>query len=223
MNTLIYNTQAIDAVNDGQEVPYYIKQDGKNVARLKWHASSAWRGYYELEAVKSSGWELVPDASDWTTGDWDDAIAEVHGSTPTEARLEALAKANQAAGYETLVVFTPTSNVFSTSFDVLKRKLKSTNKPNKIANNTYKTETAGGYTIRLHNTDILTLENQVITLDSGGWRTVTTKDRLNKYLPSPWSIKQRKGKWYLVDELHEIEHEYRDGIKIRGHEVLSKA
>jgi hypothetical protein len=34
-------------------------------------------------------------------------------------------------------------------------------------------------------------------LNSGGWRTSTTKDRINKY--SPVKVYQRKYEWYLQD------------------------
>lgn len=55
----------------------------------------------------------------------------------------------------------------------------------------------GARVIRLHNTDILTFKKSgAIILDSGGWRTVTTKDRLNRFLPKHcvWSD---KGIWYV--------------------------
>lgn len=67
----------------------------------------------------------------------------------------------------------------------------------KLANNTVKVKYKdGSEAIRLHNTDIVTtLKNGKIVLDSGGWRTSTTKDRINSF--SPARIWQDKGVWYL--------------------------
>jgi hypothetical protein len=52
-----------------------------------------------------------------------------------------------------------------------------------------------GYAIRYHNTDVVTIhEDNSYTLNSGGWYTPTTKDRINEY--SPARIHQEKGLWY---------------------------
>jgi len=66
-----------------------------------------------------------------------------------------------------------------------------------VANNTLKIEYNNGTTaIRLHNTDIVTFRtDDKIVLNSGGWRTSTTKDRINTF--SPAKISQDKGLWYL--------------------------
>jgi hypothetical protein len=50
--------------------------------------------------------------------------------------------------------------------------------------------------VRLHATDIVTFHRDgSISLDTGGWLTVTTKDRMNRYLPAPFSIFSDKGSW----------------------------
>lgn len=52
--------------------------------------------------------------------------------------------------------------------------------------------------IRLHDTNIVIVNNDgTFTLDSGGWRTVTTKERINRYTPA--GISQRGGVWYMAD------------------------
>jgi hypothetical protein len=67
-----------------------------------------------------------------------------------------------------------------------------------IDNNTLRIEyNNGNSAIRLHNTDIITFAGKKIILNSGGWRTVTTKDRINKY--SPARLYQNKGLWYLSE------------------------
>jgi hypothetical protein len=54
----------------------------------------------------------------------------------------------------------------------------------KVANNTYAERRWPDIAIRLHDTDVVTLHpDGSITLNTGGWYTVTTKDRLNSYLP----------------------------------------
>ena len=66
----------------------------------------------------------------------------------------------------------------------------------KVANSTYLVRRGDDIALRLHATDVVTLHpDGSITLDSGGWHTVTTKDRINQYA---W-ISQRNGVWYLKD------------------------
>ncbi len=70
----------------------------------------------------------------------------------------------------------------------------------KIDHNTYlETDSApDSYGIRLHATRILQFNSDgSVILDSGGWQTVTTKDRLNKFLPSGYRVWQEARVWYL--------------------------
>jgi hypothetical protein len=68
-----------------------------------------------------------------------------------------------------------------------------------IANNTLRINyNDGSSSIRLHNTDVVTFQvNGNIVLNSGNWRTPTTKERINRF--SPTRISQNKGLWYLRD------------------------
>lgn len=53
------------------------------------------------------------------------------------------------------------------------------------------------YAVRLHHTDVVTLHpDGSQTLDSGGWRTVTTKDRINAY--APVRVFSDRGSWFVV-------------------------
>lgn len=64
----------------------------------------------------------------------------------------------------------------------------------KLANNTYlERRDDDSIAIRLHATDVVTFQPGTVTLNSGGWRTVTTKERLNRVLPV-WS---KAGTWYV--------------------------
>lgn len=81
-------------------------------------------------------------------------------------------------------------------------------RPVKIYNNTYLKEIPparfgdydepGFYRIVLHSTPILTYhQDGRIVLNSGGHRTVTTKARLNTYLPDGFYVFQKGHAWYL--------------------------
>jgi len=67
----------------------------------------------------------------------------------------------------------------------------------KLENNTYLVrvddKTLG---VKLHNTIVVYIHRSGnYTLDTGGWRTVTTKDRINRY--SPARLHQNNNIWYL--------------------------
>ncbi len=111
----------IAAINNGGSVPYRI---GLNKEfRIKYKHTDGWRGYYYSELVKTVNdslhgphWEHLKDAEGWMTGDWDDA-------SRVERSFEDLAAFLATEGKEMLVIFLPTSNVFSTAYDVYARKL----------------------------------------------------------------------------------------------------
>lgn len=67
----------------------------------------------------------------------------------------------------------------------------------KLGNNTYAHRVNGAIAIQLHSTDILTYyPDGRIVANSGGWKTVTTKARLNEFLPHGYQISQERGVWY---------------------------
>jgi hypothetical protein len=89
----------------------------------------------------------------------------------------------------------------------------------KLENNTYlEVRDANTIAVKLHATDVVTYRSDgSVTLNSGGWRTVTTKDRLNKY--SPVRIWTERGVWYVSahggwDKLQT----YQDGMSYREKE-----
>lgn len=69
--------------------------------------------------------------------------------------------------------------------------------------------------IRLHNTDIVTFRNDgFIELNTDGWFTITTKDRMNRYLPDPFCIFSKKGSWHVslswkIETVHR-DHNYEE-------------
>ncbi len=66
----------------------------------------------------------------------------------------------------------------------------------KLENNTYLHRVGDSYAVRLHSTDVVTIHpDGTYTLDSGGWRTPTTKDRISRY--SPVVVCQGRCVWYV--------------------------
>ncbi len=84
----------------------------------------------------------------------------------------------------------------------------------KIGNNTYLQKRENGIAVKLHETDVVTyLPSGDTILNSGGWKTATTKDRINSY--SPKIIHQKNGLWYM-GRWHEPENFlFQDGIIIK--------
>lgn len=75
-----------------------------------------------------------------------------------------------------------------------------------IARNTFKRTAPNGDTvIRLHHTDIVRISPKgKVTLNSGSWRTMTTKARMQRYMPDGYQLISDRGLWYVV----RVEHSY---------------
>lgn len=107
----------------------------------------------------------------------------------------------------------------------------------KLANNTYLQRRGDSIAVRLHATDILTLQlNGDIVLDTGGWTTATTKARFNEFLPRGFRVHSEKGVWYLShgsfwsfdaagnatpNNPEYREYPYADGITIHADDTVS--
>jgi len=86
-----------------------------------------------------------------------------------------------------------------------------------INNNTVWYKLKDGTTkIRLHLTDIVTRQNSGdIILNSGGWKTITTKDRLNSFLqPLGFYISQQNSVWYIKKDGKDTNYIFNDGMII---------
>ena len=70
----------------------------------------------------------------------------------------------------------------------------------KVGNNTYaEIMSDGSVGIILHGTCVVRIHpDNSATLNTGGWYSSTTKDRMNKY--SPVRVYQCKGEWYLNND-----------------------
>ena len=72
-------------------------------------------------------------------------------------------------------------------------------KPRTIANNTLEyTDQDGARVIRLHQTDIIRRKGDNVTLSTGGWQSMTTKERLNTF--SPFRVGSHKGQWTVTTD-----------------------
>lgn len=53
--------------------------------------------------------------------------------------------------------------------------------------------------LRYHSTDVAFVAPNDVTLASGGYRTATTKRRINSVLPAGWRVYQHRHEWFLRD------------------------
>ncbi|MFX0140899.1 MAG: hypothetical protein ACFFDN_45090 [Candidatus Hodarchaeota archaeon] len=69
----------------------------------------------------------------------------------------------------------------------------------RVDNNTLEIKLTDGTIIyRLHNTNIITIRDSKVSYNSGGYHTITTKDRMNKFTPiDRHTIVQNNFKWYI--------------------------
>lgn len=83
----------------------------------------------------------------------------------------------------------------------------------KVGNNTYaEILPDGSVGIMLHSTYVVKIHpDDTYTLQSGGWQTLTTKDRINKY--SPVRVYQRKYEWFV--KLNGKEYPFMEGMVVQ--------
>jgi hypothetical protein len=81
-----------------------------------------------------------------------------------------------------------------------------------IANNTVEYTVGKARTIRLHSTDVITFDALGgVTLDTGGWLTPTTKDRINQFQTAA-RLHSERGIWYAT--IGGKRYIYQDGLRI---------
>ena len=81
----------------------------------------------------------------------------------------------------------------------------------KLARNTYLRMEDGNAVIRFWETDVIVISPEdIYTLNSGGYLTTTTKERLNSF--SPARISQEKGLWYIC--ARDSRKLFADGVRV---------
>ncbi len=82
----------------------------------------------------------------------------------------------------------------------------------KIAHNTYAVERDGHYEITYHGHTIARFYPTHVTVNSCGYKTVTTKQRLNCLIPSQFGIYQENYEWYVWDRKNDSKFTFHDGM-----------
>jgi hypothetical protein len=83
----------------------------------------------------------------------------------------------------------------------------------KIDNHTYLQRRGDDIAVKLHDTDVVTFKKDgSVVLDSGGWLTPTTKDRINDNLGDYGYISQKNRQWTV--HVAGKEYPYKDGMTI---------
>lgn len=79
----------------------------------------------------------------------------------------------------------------------------------KVARNTYLQRRGNSIAVQLHDTDVVTFHpDGSVTLNTGGWNTVTTRDRMNAF--SPLHVWTERGTAYVSS--NGKRYRYHDGI-----------
>ncbi len=70
--------------------------------------------------------------------------------------------------------------------------------------------------IRFHGTTIVRYyPDGRVQLDSGGWRTVTTKQRINQLLPGMMGLYQERHEWFVSNRYLGTEEPFEDGMVVQ--------
>lgn len=91
----------------------------------------------------------------------------------------------------------------------------------KVVNNTYVIRRdIATIALQYHNTDVVTYKaDGLIVLNTGGWKTATTKERLNLF--SQYGVYVRRGVWYVSKYLGDGRHQelglFKDGMTLQAH------
>jgi hypothetical protein len=89
-----------------------------------------------------------------------------------------------------------------------------------IANNTRLLRRGENCVVRLHKTDIITIRpDNSIMLNTGGWKTITTKERMNRFCDC--RIYSDRGTWYVLAGGQR--YPYQDGMEIMADGTVENA
>jgi hypothetical protein len=85
----------------------------------------------------------------------------------------------------------------------------------RVCNNTTLRRHGENVCVRLHGHDIVQWTPTSICLWSGGWRSVTTKDRINRCIPTRFHLYQHKGTWYVEElDVHRCNVLFEEGMDL---------
>lgn len=98
-----------------------------------------------------------------------------------------------------------------------------------IGHNTRIVRVGTGISIRYHGSPVVRFTPDSvdrpgeIILDSCGWKTFTTKERMNAFAPRGFRISQERGIWHLWNYDTQVDYIFKDGIRISTQGVVSCA
>jgi hypothetical protein len=67
--------------------------------------------------------------------------------------------------------------------------------------------------IRLYDTDIVEFDGRKVVLNSGGWRTETTKNNMNRIGEGKFYVFSENGDWYVKTKKRKMEFPFVDGVE----------
>jgi hypothetical protein len=81
----------------------------------------------------------------------------------------------------------------------------------------------GSKILKYHDTIVFEQqEDGTITLDSGGFRTKTTKTRINDLLPAPWHIYAENGLWWVGNRDTLKRYVFSDKLRLKDNKCLNE-
>ncbi len=83
-----------------------------------------------------------------------------------------------------------------------------------VASYTFLYKKGKAYAIQYYDTIIAEIHRQVVVLDSGGFRTKTTKQRMNEVLQGQYIVYAEKGKWFVQNRGTGERMPFEDGMKL---------
>jgi hypothetical protein len=145
------------------------------------------------EMAKLKGYELIQEFFVDNSG-WDSSNEPALTPDRLIRELADVLKENHSC-----YSFITNAGQFQVYVGIFKKVKRSAEGVKKIAPNTLRIENEGGYSIRLYDTDIISvnLKNNTVILNSGGFNTSTTRKRISQFLPFDGTFYQKKGNWYI--------------------------
>lgn len=91
------------------------------------------------------------------------------------------------------------------------------NKINKKQSNIRVLNDHGHLSVVLHSTEVVKVIDNEVFLNTGGYKTVTTKTAINRALEQlgkPLKVYSKKGKWYVYNYYLKYDVEFNDNMKV---------
>jgi hypothetical protein len=131
---------------------------------------------------------------------------EASGKQVIKVGMSDLYHIKYAVGYTQLKSYEDAENIYNSS--------KTKNPWKKLAPQTFLGREGNNYIVKLYATPIITYKpGDIFILNSGGYRTDTTKDRINRF--SPATVWQTKWEWHIYNtKPDEQPIEFKDGIEL---------